>query len=61
MHYDQNYWPLVLISVAQGRIETARHLISFHPAKHTAVFKAIDEQLRTMPTFSVSFIKIKNY
>ena len=44
----------VLISVAQGRIDTARHLISFHPAKNTSAFKAVDEQMRTMPNFSVT-------
>lgn len=49
---DQNYWLLILISVAQGRIETARHLLGFHPSKNTSVFKSIDEQLRTMPNFS---------
>lgn len=49
---DQNYWPLILISVAQGRTETARHLLNFHPSKATSVFKSVDEQLRTMPNFS---------
>jgi hypothetical protein len=45
-----------LISVAQGRVETARYLISFHPLKNTPVFKAVDEQMRTMPNFSVVFL-----
>lgn len=49
---DDEYWLLILISVAQGRTETARHLLNFHPAKTTSVFKSIDEQLRTMPNFS---------
>lgn len=53
IHKDDNYWALILLSVAQGRIDTARHLLSFHPdAKFSSVFKAIDDQLRTMPTFT---------
>lgn len=49
---DQNYWLLILISVAQGRIDTARRLLSFHPLKTTSAFKSIEDQLRTMPNFS---------
>jgi len=41
-----------LISVAQGRIDTARRLLSFHPQKTTSAFKAVEDQLRTMPNFS---------
>lgn len=42
----------ILMSVAQGRIDTARCLLSKHPLKNTSVFKSVDEQLRTMPNFS---------
>lgn len=52
MYLDQRYWPIILISVAQGRIDTARHLMSVHSlSKSSGAFKAVDEQLRTMPTF----------
>ncbi len=44
----------MLISIAQGRIDTARHLISFHPQKNQSAFRAVDEQLRTMPNFAVN-------
>ena len=40
------------MSVAQGRIDTARCLLSKHAAKNTSVFKSVDEQLRTMPNFN---------
>jgi hypothetical protein len=49
----------MLISIAQGRIDTARHLISFHPQKNQSAFRAVDEQLRTMPNFAVSYKIIK--
>lgn len=52
LHKDQNYWILVLMAVAQSRIDTVRHLLSFHPSKNTSVFKSIDELLRTIPNFS---------
>lgn len=46
------------MSVAQGRIDTARYLIAYHPLKDSSVFKAVDEQLRTMPNFAVNnFLK----
>lgn len=41
------------MAVAQGRIDTARHLLSFHPLKSSSAFKAVDEQLRSMPNFAV--------
>lgn len=48
----------IIISVAQGRVETARHFLSFHPLKNSSAFRAVDEQLRSMPNFSViQFLK----
>jgi hypothetical protein len=41
------------MAVAQGRIDTARHLMSFHPLKNSSPFKAVDEQLRSIPNFAV--------
>ncbi|CAF0837173.1 unnamed protein product [Brachionus calyciflorus] len=52
LHTDQNYWLLIIMAVAQGRIDTARHLMSFHPSKNSPVFRSMDEILRTMPNFS---------
>jgi hypothetical protein len=43
-----------MLAVAQGRIDTARHLLSFHPSKNLSVFRAVDEQLRSMPNFAVN-------
>lgn len=46
------------MAVAQGRIDTARHLMSFHPLKNSSPFKAVDEQLRSIPNFAVIYISL---
>jgi len=48
----EDYWPTVIMSVLQGRIDTARHLLSFHGNKNSCVFRSVDELLRKMPNIS---------
>lgn len=61
LYTNSDYWPLVLLSVAQGRIETARHLMNFHPLRNSAPFRSIDELLRSMPNFTVNRIFIRKF
>ena len=45
----------VIMAVLQGRIDTARHLLSFHGNKNTCIFRSMDELLRKMPNINVVF------
>ncbi|RNA06283.1 nuclear pore complex Nup85 [Brachionus plicatilis] len=52
LYLDEKYWICVLMAVVQGRIETARHLLSFYPIEKAPVLKSIKELLHTMPNLS---------
>lgn len=42
------------MAVAQGRIDTASRLLSFHPIDKAPVLRAIIDLLHTMPNLSVN-------
>lgn len=52
------YWDTVVGMVVQGRIDVARALLKLHSSSETNEFKLIDNSLRTMPVYSVSYCDI---
>lgn len=53
-HVD--YWDTVVGMVVQGRVDVARALLKLHSAGESNEFKLVDNSLRSMPVYSVSFI-----
>lgn len=49
------YWDTVIGMVVQGRVDVARALLKLHSAADTNEFKLVDNSLRSMPVYSVSF------
>lgn len=50
------YWDTVLGMVVQGRVDVARALLKLHSATDSNEFKLVDNSLRSMPVYSVSFV-----
>lgn len=54
------YWNTVIGMVIQGRVDVARALLKLHTEAETNEFKLLDNSLRNMPMYSVSFFNV-NY
>lgn len=53
--HDQ-YWATVRGQIMQGQVEVARALLKLHTAADTVPFQVTEQILKTIPTYSVSFI-----
>lgn len=55
------YWDTVIGMVVQGRVDVARALLKLHSSTDTNEFKLVDNSLRSMPVYSVSYFVSKLY
>lgn len=51
----EDYWDTIIGMVVQGRVDVARALLKLHSATDSNEFKLVDNSLRSMPVYSVSF------
>ncbi|KAF5288343.1 hypothetical protein FQR65_LT12078 [Abscondita terminalis] len=48
-----DYWPTVIGSLMQGRIDVVRALLKLHSSAESKPFKLVDQALKAMPTYNI--------